>query len=74
MQLIKEFWAPEKKYGKPIVWIGRRSHRKEALGYMAYGNEYSHSVLYSVAAMMAEIPPWTQRNARILEMEGTVPK
>ncbi|KAJ5532050.1 hypothetical protein N7494_008602 [Penicillium frequentans] len=57
---IKTSW-PRSEYSRPITWIANPQHQELAMSYMAYGNEYSQQTVYSYAAIMAVIPPYTER-------------
>ncbi|KAJ6018151.1 hypothetical protein N7451_001530 [Penicillium sp. IBT 35674x] len=57
---IKTSW-PRSEYSRPITWIANPRHEELAMSYMAYGNEYTQQTVYSYAAVMAVIPPYTER-------------
>ncbi|KAJ5810586.1 uncharacterized protein N7503_002804 [Penicillium pulvis] len=57
---IRTSW-PRSEYSRPITWIANPHHEELAMSYMAYGNEYSQETVYSYAAVMAVIPPYTER-------------
>ncbi|KAJ5926048.1 hypothetical protein N7516_007821 [Penicillium verrucosum] len=54
-------WAWPGKHRPEVTWIGSPTHQKMALSHIAYGNEPSQSTIYSYAAMIAEIPPFLER-------------
>ncbi|OQD86871.1 hypothetical protein PENSOL_c084G03942 [Penicillium solitum] len=54
-------WAWPGKHRPEVTWIGSSTHQKMALSHIAYGNEPSQSTVYSYAAMIAEIPPFLER-------------
>ncbi|KAJ5381351.1 uncharacterized protein N7496_003779 [Penicillium cataractarum] len=61
-KVLDEYW-PEQTFEKPITWITHPSPctSQEAMSYLAYGNEPSVHEVYSYAAIVAIIPPWTER-------------
>ncbi|OQD67640.1 hypothetical protein PENPOL_c003G00358 [Penicillium polonicum] len=58
-------WAWPGKSRPEVTWIGSPAHQKMALSHIAYGNEPSQSTVYSYAAMIAEIPPFLERQGLI---------
>ncbi|KAJ5173142.1 hypothetical protein N7492_005735 [Penicillium capsulatum] len=50
-------------YHPNITWIVEPAHREMAFTYLAYGNESSIETLYSCAAIIAIIPPFSERGS-----------
>ncbi|KAL2703849.1 hypothetical protein AAEP93_004920 [Penicillium crustosum] len=58
-------WAWPGKHRPEVTWTGSPTHEKMALSHIAYGNEPSQSTVYSYAAMIAEIPPFMERQGLV---------
>ncbi|KAJ5659036.1 hypothetical protein N7507_005487 [Penicillium longicatenatum] len=52
---------PTSEYSRPITWLSTPHHNELALAYLSYGNEYTQQTAYSYAAVIAVIPPSTER-------------
>ncbi|KAJ5483787.1 hypothetical protein N7530_003033 [Penicillium desertorum] len=62
--VAEQEWPGE--YRPEITWIGSPTHEEMALGYIAYGNEPSLGAVYSYAALIADIPPFLERQGLVL--------
>ncbi|KAJ5381350.1 Oxoglutarate/iron-dependent dioxygenase [Penicillium cataractarum] len=69
-EILNENW-PTRCYEKPITWVTapRPENIRAAMTYMAYGNEASQAEVYSYAAIIAVIPPWTERQKLLAKLE-----
>lgn len=61
LQILQEAGSGE--FRPEIVWIGSPTQRKRAITHVSYGNEPSLGTVYSYAAIIAEIPPFMERQS-----------
>lgn len=59
LQFIKKVW-PYRDL-QDITWISRPKHREMAVSFMQWGNEYIFHTEYSHAAIIAQIPSFSER-------------